>query len=195
MGDRREEARALYNLALLKRNQGNLEQALTQIEASIAIVEDLRTKIAGPELRQSYFATVQDRYEFYIDLLMQLHQQDPSKGYDAQAIHASERARARTLLELLTEANADIRTGVDPQLLEQERRLQNQLDAIEKRRVQLFSGNYSQQQQEAIELEISGQLLSFRVSGRIKELEIGDWRLLIVDCGLWIVNCGLLIVD
>ncbi len=93
---------------------------------------------------------------------MQLHQQDPSKGYDAQAIHASERSRARSLLELLTEANADIRTGVDPQLLEQERRLQNQLDAIEKRRVQLFSGNYSQQQQEAIELERETRLSQYR---------------------------------
>ncbi len=121
------EADTLGNLAFLKRNQGNLSEALTQIEAAIDILEDLRTKVASPELRASYFATVQGDYEFYIDLLMQLHRQDPSQGYDARALHASERARARTLLELLTEANADIRTGVDPQLLQQERRLQNQL--------------------------------------------------------------------
>ena len=162
VGDRGGEAHTLYNLALLKHNQGNLEEALTEIEAAIGIVEDLRTKVASPELRASYFATVQDYYEFYIDLLMQLDRQDPSKGYDARAFHASERARARTLLELLTEANADIRTGVDPKLLQQERRLQNQLDAIEKRRVQLFSGDYSQQQQEAIELERETRLSQYR---------------------------------
>ncbi len=35
---------------------------------------------------------------------MQLHKQNPSLGYDAQALAASEKSRARGLLELLTEA-------------------------------------------------------------------------------------------
>ncbi|NET60391.1 MAG: CHAT domain-containing protein [Symploca sp. SIO2E6] len=101
----------------------------------------------------------QGNYEFYISLLMQLHQQNPNQGYDALALHASERSRARSLLELLTEANADIRQGVEPQLVEQERTLQQQLDAIEKRRVELLSGNHTPQQATAIEQERE-QLLS-----------------------------------
>jgi tetratricopeptide (TPR) repeat protein len=104
VGDRGGEATTLNNIAYLQRNQGNLTEALTDIEAAIAIIEDLRTKIGSQELRQSYFATVQNYYQFYIDLLMQLHQQNPSQGYDAKALHASERSRARSLLELLTEA-------------------------------------------------------------------------------------------
>jgi hypothetical protein len=52
---------------------------------------------------------------------MQLHQQNPNEGYDALALHISERSRARSLLELLTEANANIRQGFDPQLLEKNR--------------------------------------------------------------------------
>ncbi len=43
---------------------------------------------------------------------MQLHQQNPNQGYDGEALHISERARARSLLELLTEATANIRQGV-----------------------------------------------------------------------------------
>lgn len=74
---------------------------------------------------------MQNYYEFYVDLLMQLHKQQPSQGYDALALQASERARARSLLELLAEANADIRQGVEPKLLAQERNLQQQLDVLE----------------------------------------------------------------
>jgi len=72
----------------LERDRGNLKTALPSITAAITIIENLRTKSASPELRASYFATVEDSYEFYIDLLMQLHQKDSSKGFDAQAFHA-----------------------------------------------------------------------------------------------------------
>ena len=59
VGDRSGEAVTLYNMAYAKRALGNLTEALTDIEASIKIIENLRTKIASPELRTSYFATVQ----------------------------------------------------------------------------------------------------------------------------------------
>jgi hypothetical protein len=60
---------------------------------------------------------------------MSLHQQQPAAGHDGAALEAAERARARNLLERLGESNADIREGVDPQLLERERALQQQLNA------------------------------------------------------------------
>ncbi|MBD2488625.1 CHAT domain-containing tetratricopeptide repeat protein [Aulosira sp. FACHB-615] len=139
VGDRSGEALTLSNIAFLERDKGNLQTALTQIEASIKIIEELRTKIDSQELRTSYFATVQNYYQFYIDLLMQLHKKEPSKGYAAQALHISERSRARVLLELLTEANAKIRKGVDPKLLAQEQSLQEQIDAKDKLRRDLIS--------------------------------------------------------
>ncbi len=60
---------------------------------------------------------------------MELHRQRPFDGHDAAALQASERARARSLLEILTEARADIRQGVDPALLDRERTLQQRLNA------------------------------------------------------------------
>jgi CHAT domain-containing protein/uncharacterized protein HemY len=145
------EVTTLGNIAHFERKRGNLNEALTQMEAAITIIEDLRTKIDSQQLRTSYFATVQRYYEFYIDLLMQLHKTNPSKGYDALALNTSERARARSLLELLTEARANIRQGADPKLLEQERTLQQKFDALERRRIELFSKQWTNKQVQALE--------------------------------------------
>ncbi len=151
LGDRPGEIKTRFFIAETQRQQGNLTIALKEIEAALDIVESQRTKIASSELRASYFATVQDYYEFYIDLLMELHQQQPNQGYDGKALQANERSRARTLLEILIEANADIRQGVEPELLQEEKLLQQQLEAVEERRVKLLSGEPTSEQKAAIE--------------------------------------------
>lgn len=145
VGDRDGEANTLYNLASAQKNLNNLPEALQSIQAAIAIVEDIRGQLISPEFRTSYFATVQNYYKIQIDLLMQLHtstplsnlQQNPNQSYAAQAFNITERSKARTLLELLTESQANIRTGVDPQLLQQEQELQSQLASLDKRRIEL----------------------------------------------------------
>lgn len=91
---------------------------------------------------------------------MQLHKQNPSKRYNAQALHISERSRARSLLELLTEASADIRKDVNPKLLAEERSLQQKLDAREKLLQQL--PNNQQTQALALKKEINNLLNSYK---------------------------------
>ncbi|MGQ4645933.1 CHAT domain-containing protein [Lyngbya aestuarii] len=171
-GDKAGEAVTLSNIARIERTQGNLNEALTQIKTAINIIEELRSKIGSQELRASYFAQNQDYYQFYIDLLMELHQQNSNKGYDAQALHASERARARSLVELLAEANADIRQGVDPELLEKESNIQQKLNAQEYQRHQLVSnGQYTNKQLDPIKQEINtllDQLQQIKAEIRIK---------------------------
>jgi CHAT domain-containing protein/WD40 repeat protein len=154
LGYKTEEAHIIYNQAILNRPQNNLTVAKTEIETAINIIENLRTQIGSQELRQSYFARNQDYYQFYIDLLMQLHHKNPDKGYDAQAFHASERARARSLLELLSEASANIRQGVDSQLLAQEKNLQQQLSDFEQRKYQIVIAKSTQESLDEIQGKI-----------------------------------------
>src|SRR4029453_3413560 len=116
--DRRGEAQVLYGMARAAGDLRNLSEARALVEAALPFIESIRTDIAGQELRTSYFASVQDYYGLYVDLLMRLHKDRPAEGHAAAALQASERARARSLLELLTEARAEIRQGVDPTLLE-----------------------------------------------------------------------------
>ncbi|WP_237396467.1 CHAT domain-containing protein [Okeania sp. KiyG1] len=155
LGYKSEEASILYNQATLKRQQNNLSVAQAEIETAIKIVEELRTKIISQDLRKSYFSTVQNYYQLYIDILMQLHKQNPDQGFDAKALHASERSRARSLLELLTEANANIREGVNPNLLNQEQTILQKFDATEKRRLELVKSDYKPEQLEKIKQELA----------------------------------------
>jgi CHAT domain-containing protein len=123
------EATMLSNLASLERGLGRLNEARAHLEESLKLRESLRTKVVSPELRASFFAMAQNIYEFYIDLLIQLHRQEPDKNHHAAALQVTERARARSLLENLIEGRANVRQGVNLKLLAQERVVQRRLNA------------------------------------------------------------------
>jgi CHAT domain-containing protein len=152
--DRVAEALALFNIAGAERSRGHLAEARSRLEEALKIIESLRTKVASQELRSSYFASEHQRYDFYIDLLMQMHKQQPSEGIAADALQASERARARSLVESLSEGRADIRKGIDPALLERERLLQQALSAKADRQMRLLGGKPDKQEAEALAKEI-----------------------------------------
>jgi CHAT domain-containing protein/Flp pilus assembly protein TadD len=118
---------SLYNVARAQRDLATLEAALSNIEQSIKIIEDIRTNVASPDFRTSYFSGVQQHYDLWIDVLMQLDRQRPGQGFAAAALLASEKARARSLLDILTEVRADIRPGADPKLVSRERELRSLL--------------------------------------------------------------------
>src|ERR1044072_415031 len=102
--DQSNAALALEGLARAEEQRGNVTVARTYIEQSVALRETVRARSGSLELRASYRATIERAYEFYIDLLMQQHAINPSHGYDAEGLRASERGRARSLLEQLSEA-------------------------------------------------------------------------------------------
>lgn len=154
IGNLRGEASTLFGLALVENEAGDLAAARTHIEAALAIAEQLRANVGSQGLRASYFASVQKYYELYIELLMKQHQQQGGAGWDAAALQASERARARSLLDLLSEASADIRAGVDKQLLDRERELREQLNAKAQRQSNLLVNNAPREQIEQVGKEL-----------------------------------------
>ncbi len=153
-GDQPGEARTLYWIARSERDRGGLAKALTDIEAALHIVETVRGRIASQVSRVSYFATVQRYYDFYIELLFELHRQNPANGYDQIALHASESARARGLVDLLREARADIRGGADALLLERGRLLLQRLNARAEEQSLLLSGEHTNEQARMLSAEL-----------------------------------------
>ncbi|MFQ3583049.1 MAG: CHAT domain-containing protein [Chloracidobacterium sp.] len=155
ISDRNNTSTILYWLAKLRRDAGDLTAARDRIEQSITIAESLRTKVASQELRSTYFASIKDYYDLYIDILMQLHRRQPTAGFDAQALQVAERARARTLLDLLTEANATVRQGADPELLARERDLQSRLATLTDRLTILMVRNAPEPQRQALRQDLA----------------------------------------
>jgi CHAT domain-containing protein/Tfp pilus assembly protein PilF len=155
IGDRNGEAVTLLGIGQVEQKRGDLIRARHTIEKAVGMIELLRTNPNSHELRASYFATQQDFYQSYISVLMQMHKQNPDAAFDAVALAVSERARARSLLELLAESRADIRQGVDGSLLERERSLRQRLNTRAAAQVSLLSGKHTTEQADAAAKEIA----------------------------------------
>src|SRR5215510_6080544 len=157
IGETGSEAVALADIARVERDLGDLDQALNRVETALNLVETLRARIKAEDLRVSFLASRHSDYEFYIDLLMRMHERRPSAGYDGLAFEASERARGRNLLEVLSATRADVRQGVDPLMLERQRSLHRQINAKERLRMQFVVGNKIEKS-EVIEKELRALL-------------------------------------
>lgn len=138
VGDLTGWAESLVGIARSERMRGKLKAALDASQDALEIFESVRPRPMGQELRTSFFVTVQRHFEFHIDLLMEFHRQVPNVGYDAAALTAAEQARARSLLDLLREAEAEIHAGADPALLVRESDLRKRLNNLERRRLELL---------------------------------------------------------
>ena len=115
-GYRPEQEGVLVLAARAEAALGRLDEAERHMQEALEIAESIRGSLAGADFRRSYFAGVRNRYDLLIDILMRQHR-------EAEAFAVSERARARSLLELLAESRSRIQEGVDPLLLEREHQL------------------------------------------------------------------------
>jgi CHAT domain-containing protein/tetratricopeptide (TPR) repeat protein len=152
--DPRGQAQSLYWLAKIAQEQGQLTEALAYSQRSIDLIEAQRARVVGQNWRSSYFASVRKHFELHVDILMQLDRRLPGGDFRKRAFEASERARARSLLELLGETNAEIRRGVSPELLARELTLRQQLSAKAAYQIKAVDAHLSESKIAELELEI-----------------------------------------
>ena len=155
IGDLNGVAVTLRRVAHAELSLDNIVEARKRIEESLDLIETVRARAGGQQLRASYFASQEQAYEFYIDLLMQQHAKDPSQGFDAEAVRAFERSRARSLIEMLAESTVDIRQGVDANLVARERHLSQLLNAKAQRQIQLLAQKGSPKEIDIVKGEMS----------------------------------------
>ncbi len=162
LGDPRGETEALAAMANLEESTGNLSHAREYAEAALAIIEAQRTSITAENTRSTYLAMVRGMYELYVDVLMRLHAVDPSAGHVSRALHAAERARARSLLDALTEARRSIREGVAPDLIEREQDIRRRLNTNAAKLAGLGAGPHSEDQRTLLERELESLVSRYR---------------------------------
>jgi CHAT domain-containing protein len=161
-GDRNREAAALYDMAITERALSDFKNALNHVKESNEVIEILRSQIVSPDLRASYYASVHKHAELYIDLLMRLGSLHDDKQAQANAFEISEHTHSRALLEILGEAAAGIKQGVNPVLLEQERVLQQRLNAKALYQMRLLANSAEPGELETVARDLRELTTSYR---------------------------------
>jgi len=120
IGDPSFESSVHLRVARLEQARGDLAAARSSVETALSLVESLRGRVGSQALRASYLASQSGVYQFHVDVLSRL-------GLVKEAFEASEKGRARSFLESITEARSRIAAGADARLLEKERALRQSL--------------------------------------------------------------------
>jgi CHAT domain-containing protein/tetratricopeptide (TPR) repeat protein len=126
-GLRDDAAETLYQLAILERESGQEDESLRHIEKAISLAQTLRTNVGGESFRAAYFAGKERYSEFYIDSLLSYRARDANDNMVGRAFQACEKARARALLDILSDDRV-VLPNVDPELPTRLRSVQHQLN-------------------------------------------------------------------
>ena len=156
------QSQILFWIANIEKENGNFDIAEKRANTAVKLIENYRAKIGSQELRTSHFSTSQNIYKFYINLLMQLHKQSPTKGFDIKAFNVSEQAKARSMVENIAESRVKIREGVNAQLLKRERKIQKQLNKKASERIRFANRKGGEKRLVAIKEQINTLLNEYK---------------------------------
>ena len=153
--DKDSEAGVLFGIAHAEYALGHVTRAREAMECSLELVENVRTVTSSLEMRSAFWARLRPRYEFLIDLLMQLDRLQPGKGYDARAFKVSEEARARVVLDELAESGTKLGAGADPQLVQRDRALRREIERAQQERSKLVQDAESRPRRERLDQKLA----------------------------------------
>ena len=150
LADHINQTAVYYALGKLELKQKYYDEANSYLQKSISVTENVRRVSLSTDLTTAFSATVQDRYEAYIECLMKQHEKNPTKGLAIKAFETSELSRGRTLSELLLSAQAP---GVDPELASRQRSLMQTLRLKENDKINLLAKEQTAEKLKALEEE------------------------------------------
>jgi CHAT domain-containing protein/Tfp pilus assembly protein PilF len=119
-GDRSGEATVQIALAGVDRAADRPAAALERLQAAIDLLEGLRAGLDAPDLRASYLASQRSAFEQLVDLHV-------AAGRIERALEVAEAASARSLLDVVQGAGADLPRSIDPALAARRDALEREL--------------------------------------------------------------------
>ncbi len=155
VGNKRLLTDSNYFLAIIESERGNLDKAIENLEIGLKIIENTRGELRSTSLRTSYFATVQNFYELYTNLLVRRWERDRNSSDLERSFEMSELSRSRSLVDLLEESKVNFKQGVDAEMLKSERDLLDDLNSKYRDRERLLSRKSEQKQIDDISAKIN----------------------------------------
>src|ERR1043165_1342925 len=153
--DPQGEATARYHLALSYNHHDQFDKAAIEVKQALTLIESLRSKVAGYELRMKYFSANADLYGLAVDTELQLYRHDHNSAHEQNAFLFAEAGRSRVLRDILSDSATASGVSVADGLVKQERDLQYLLDAKYALRTRLALRNAPTQQRSYNNQEIS----------------------------------------
>lgn len=133
--------------ARVEAHRGRTVEALDLVLRAITLREEVRSRLVDPSLRASFLARWRSDFDLAIELLMRLAQSASDDPHTRRAFELSEAAHARTLTELLAEAQVDVRSGISPELLADESEADRRLSTAQAELAALVLDEAAQPQQ------------------------------------------------
>jgi len=124
---------SLLGQAQVARREGRPADAMAHLEEALAEVAAVRRRSGGASsVTSGIVGQAAGIYAELIDLLYELHRQEPDRGLDRRAFAVAQEAKARALLDLLTEAEFDLRFSAVGGYRQQEAEILERIIATEK---------------------------------------------------------------
>ncbi len=124
---------ARYGLAQVAAHEGKFAEAKTWYEQAITGIEATRARLPLAE-HKAYFLAGRDQiYKSLIHLLGQKYRQQPQAGFAAEAFLYTEKAKARALLDLLAEANVQLRSKLPARFQQRQEAYEQKVAALQTR--------------------------------------------------------------
>lgn len=194
-GTRMALAVSLEELARADRAGQRLAEADDHVSQALRLIEAIGTTAGNRESRMRFAAAHRRSFDLAIGLAME-------RGQTGRAFELSERARARSLVDMMREAGMDIRAGVDPDLLARERRIQELLNAKHDRFTRMLGSPHSAAREtaergeidrlvdeyQAVEAELRVKSPAYAALMAPKPLSVGDVQSRLLDRGTALIE-------
>ena len=132
VNDPNAAAHGWFLAARISYKRGQFARARENVEKAIALVDGLWREPSSRPLRASFIAARRSYFDFYLDLLFELHGRNPRAGWDQRAFELSERIRTRGLVDALLSAQertTDDR-GLNSDLIDRERYIRSRIETL-----------------------------------------------------------------
>lgn len=168
IGDQVGQATTLGNLAVLEIQQGEEEQATAHVLEAVDLLESVHAGLKVETMHSAFAERTNAYYAAAVHLLL-------AQGREEEAFYFAERARARTLLDLLGNQRVHPKASEDVALIEREAQQRGELAALEIRLREEWSKPAGERSQAAIE-QIAERLEMLRAeySAFLTELQLAN---------------------
>lgn len=148
------EASASFGLGKLELASQNYQLAESYLSASLKHSEDIQKLSSAREFSVAQSAKAHDRYAVYIECLMAQNKLRPSPDLETRAFEASERGRARSLVEFLAETQTKLPAYADQPLVLDEKRLRTAIRAKEDYKISMLETDYKMDELQRVEIDL-----------------------------------------